>query len=302
MSSPVATPVTVDAARAGRTTLAVAWVGTLALSRLLHIILVDVLGIDASLMTWIWLVLAMLLVSVAWIWAPARPLRGYFIVMMAVIVAAFVLAPWLQGLGVVQAGSDIVRNANEKAVLAAVALAMAAFLLVVLRQRPADVFLTAGNLQAPSALRLPGMHQPLSWVAVGTIATTVLPAVGAGQMWLVGALPGPGFDRLAPLASLILATAVCNAFGEEILFRVGPLAFLSRVVGANQAVLMTSVWFGLGHYSGSGMAGPLLAVWSGAVALLLGRAMIATRGLGWPLIIHTAIDVVIFSTIAAAAS
>jgi hypothetical protein len=68
MSSPAATPVVVGPAQASRATLTVALVGTLALSELLEVVLVEAVGIDASQMPWIWLVLAVLLVAAAGIW------------------------------------------------------------------------------------------------------------------------------------------------------------------------------------------------------------------------------------------
>jgi hypothetical protein len=68
MSSPAATPVVVGPERVSRATLAVAWLGTLALSELLEVVLVEAVGIDASQMPWIWLVLAVLVAAAAGIW------------------------------------------------------------------------------------------------------------------------------------------------------------------------------------------------------------------------------------------
>jgi membrane protease YdiL (CAAX protease family) len=302
MSSSPAAPVSVRRERTDLASLAIAWTATLALSPLLEIVIVHLVGVDVPPMRWIWVILAALLVAASGVWRPARPLRGYFTVMLTMIVAGYLLLPWLQHLDAIQVGSDMVRNLKEKAVLAVVAVGTAAFLVVVLRQPRREVFLTLGDLRAPTTLRLPGRREPPSWAVVGTIATFILGAGFAAQMWVDGALSRQGLDPMVRLAPLVLATAVLNAFGEEVLYRAGPLAGLCRAVGANQAVLMTSVWFGAAHYSGSDIAGPQLATFATALSLLLGKAMIATRGLGWPWIIHTAIDVVIFSSIAAAAT
>jgi membrane protease YdiL (CAAX protease family) len=247
MRSPAAPPVTVAPDRTSRATLALAWVGTLALSRLVQIVLVEAMGSDTPPMLWIWLALAAVLLVVAGTWEAARPLRGYFTVMAAVIVALYLVLPLVRDWAGVETGSDMVREIKIRVTLFAVALGVAGFLVVVLRQRPKDVFLTPGNLRAPSSVRLPGMQQPLSWAVLGTIATVLLAGGFAALMWLEGAFPGQGFDRLLPLAPLVVAVAALNAFGEEVIYRAGPLAFLLRVVGPNQAVLMTSVWFGLGH-------------------------------------------------------
>ena len=45
-------------------------------------------------------------------------------------------------------------------------------------------------------------------------------------------------------------------------------------------------WFGFAHYFGSVPEGALGVIQSGTLALLLGSAMVTTRGLGWPWIIH----------------
>jgi membrane protease YdiL (CAAX protease family) len=61
-----------------------------------------------------------------------------------------------------------------------------------------------------------------------------------------------------------------------------------------------AVWFGLGHYYGGIPSGPIGAVAGAAVGLLFGRAMIETRGLGWPLALHFASDVAIYAFLALA--
>jgi membrane protease YdiL (CAAX protease family) len=302
MGSLAATPVMVEPGRRSRVTLAVAWVGTLALSSLLEVVLVEAMGIDAPPMLWIWLVLAALLVGLAAIWEPARPLRGYFVVMLAVIAATYLLIPLLSDWTGAVTGSGIVGALENKTILFAVALGMAGFLVVALRQRPRDVFLTPGNLRAPTTLRLPGTRRPLTWGVLGTITTVLLFTGFATQMWLEGAFPEEWLQRLLPLAPLVVAAAALNAFGEEVIFRAGPLAFLHRTVGPNQAILMTSVWFGLAHYYGGTPPGPIGAIQSAALGLLLGKAMLATKGLGWPFIIHLAIDIVVFASIAVAAT
>jgi hypothetical protein len=61
---------------------------------------------------------------------------------------------------------------------------------------------------------------------------------------------------------------------------------------------LTAVWFGLGHYYGGIPSGAVGAVGVSLLALLLGKAMVDTRGMGWSLIMHIAIDTVIYLAIA----
>ena len=75
---------------------------------------------------------------------------------------------------------------------------------------------------------------------------------------------------------------------------------LQRAVGPGASVLILALWFGLGHYYGGVPSGPMGLVATGGVAVLLGRAMIETRGFAWPLALHFAIDFVIFTFMALA--
>ena len=132
----------------------------------------------------------------------------------------------------------------------------------------------------------------------GPVAAAVLVAVLTSATWLQAGLEPAALERLVLALPLVVGCAALNALGEEVVYRSGPLATLVGVVGPRQAVLMTSVWFGLAHYSGSvpdGFAGVLS---SGLLALLLGGAMVATRGLGWPFLVHFAVDLVVFASIA----
>jgi membrane protease YdiL (CAAX protease family) len=189
---------------------------------------------------------------------------------------------------------------STRVLMFAVALGVVALLMITVRQRPRDLFLVPGKLRARSSVRLPGTRQPLSWAVLGTLATAVLVVGFATQMWLDSAFPGQGWSHLLASAPLVVAAAALNPFSEEVLFRAGPLATLHRIVGPIQAVLMTSAWFGLAHYYGGIPSGPVGAVQSCLLGLLLGVSMMATRGLGWPVIIHFGIDVVVFASIAVA--
>jgi len=302
MSDPASTaPTTARSTHARRGTVALAWAATLLLSGILQVFLVEVAGIDSPPMTVIWVAIAASMLVLAGTWDVARPLREYVLVMLAVIAATYVLLPlasrWTAS---TDTGSGLRQVLWTRVLMIAVALGMAAFLVLALRRRPRVLFLTRGDLRAPSGVRLPGTGQPLTWAALGTIATVLLVTGFATQMWLDSAFPGQGWHRLLASAPLIVAAAALNAFSEEVLFRVGPLAALHPVVGPRQAILITSAWFGLAHCYGSIPSGPVGAVQSGLLGLLLGTAMMATRGLGWPVLIHFGIDVVVFTSIAVA--
>jgi membrane protease YdiL (CAAX protease family) len=283
-----------------RRTLALAWFGTMAMSSLPAVVLVPVTRTGPG-PIYPWLLVAGGLLSAAtWVWQPARALRRYFLVMTAVFAVAYVLPPLLSGWTTGRGGA-LTEALLFRTIFLVLALAMAGFVVKGLGLTREAAFLAIGDMSAPSTIRLPGMRRGPSWAMVGSIATVVLFTMVAGVTWLDSGF-GPGsLRRLAQILPLVILCAAFNAFGEEVIYRSGPLATLVGVVGPGQAILMTSVWFGLAHYFNSVPEGAVGVIQSGILALLLGRAMVTTRGLGWPWIIHMALDVVVFASIAMAA-
>jgi membrane protease YdiL (CAAX protease family) len=138
-----------------------------------------------------------------------------------------------------------------------------------------DLFLAIGDFRA-RFVRI-GTRIPLSWGWLLPIA--LLLSVGPVIANVVGARH-PDFgstERLLPLVPLILAGAVINTFSEEFLFRQVLLARLIPPLGITQAVWLTALRFGLGHYYGnpSGPSGVLLAT---AFGWFAARSMLDTRG------------------------
>jgi membrane protease YdiL (CAAX protease family) len=110
-----------------------------------------------------------------------------------------------------------------------------------------------------------------------------------------------GWAPALPWLPLILLSAALNALGEEGTFRAAPLSTLLPAVGPRHAIGLTAVWFGLGHYYGGFPPGVAGAIGSGLLAVLMGKAMVDTRGLGWPWFIHATIDSVIYMFLATTA-
>ena len=106
------------------------------------------------------------------------------------------------------------------------------------------------------------------------------------------------WQQLVLLAPFVLLFALLNAFGEEMAFRAGPLSQLWLVIGEKQAVWLTAVWFGLGHYYGGIPAGAMGAVMSGLLGLLLGKVMLETKGIVLPICMHLLLDTAIYAFLA----
>ena len=96
----------------------------------------------------------------------------------------------------------------------------------------------------------------------------------------------------------ILLFAAANAFGEEMIYRAPELGALQPVVGGGQALLMTALFFGIGHFYGVPY-GLLGVAMSSVAGWFLGRSMLETRGFFWAWFIHFLMDVCIFTFLAA---
>jgi len=145
----------------------------------------------------------------------------------------------------------------------------------------ADLFLAMGDLRA-LFIRIGGRFS-LSWGWLLPIA--LLLSVGPVVANVVAARH-PDFGtaaRLLPLAPLIVTGAAINTFSEEFLFRQVLLARLLPVLGVTQAIWLTALRFGVGHWFGnpSGLTGVLLATVFGWLL----RDRCSTRegqpGFGW---------------------
>jgi hypothetical protein len=159
-------------------------------------------------------------------------------------------------------------------------------------------FLVRGKLDAQAAPIPLITSKPVSWRILG-------PAI-AGAMCLgllvfilaFGSLPSlQSLKGILPLLPFVLLFALVNSFGEEMLYRAPWLGALEGPLGPAQALLITAVYFGIGHFYGVpyGIVGVILAFIPG---WLMGKSMLETRGFSWAWFIHFCMDVVIFFFIA----
>jgi membrane protease YdiL (CAAX protease family) len=175
-------------------------------------------------------------------------------------------------------------------------LVIAVLFLIGAKRR--EIFLTVGNLSAlVGDEKTTTKRRRLSWSVLGPVVAILLG--GLFFAFLVSQTPA-GFSNISaiiPWIPLILLSAAMNAFGEEVTFRAATLGTLLPAVGPRHALWMTSLWFGLGHYYGDFPSGPAGLVQSGLLALLMGKAILDTRGLDWSWIVHMTIDTAIYISI-----
>lgn len=289
------------------TLVVVAWLGTLLLSRFSEIPFREFFGIDPTAwITWFWILAGAALIALTFIWPLIQPLRRYFLMLTLIWVIAALLnllttrnSIWLGWFG-----SDkpwVVNFFGQRLVVVLQALLLAAVLLV-LGPRRQDFFLRMGELNAPVAgLRWPGTDRPVTWTVFGPIAALVLTTLIGIVVFMLKPLQAAALVKVIPLLPAVLLFAVMNAFGEELAYRAVPLSQVWTVVGGRQAIWMTAVWFGVGHYYGgepSGLPGALFLTLMGG---LFGKVMLETKGIAMPVFIHVWGDVLIFAGYAMAA-
>jgi membrane protease YdiL (CAAX protease family) len=277
-----------------------AWLGTLLLSRLPQILLSE-LGVitHSNWSLWWWVMMGTALFALTYVWAAVRSLRGYFLILTMIYVVTILLSLlqqtpfWVSWFG--SERSWLFGFFGDRLGIVLMGLALAV-ILTLLGHKRRDYFLTVGNGNA----RAEGMRLP--WTIAGPIIALVLTALTTTAILAMSSLQNVTLVRVIPLLPPILILALMNAFGEELAYRAAPLSQLWEVVGKRQAIWMTALWFGLGHYYGGISFGAMGAMFFTLVAVLFGKAMLETRGLAIPVFMHLLGDVVLYLILALGAA
>lgn len=255
--------------------LQVAWAVTLALA-----VATDVTAAPApSALQWALFAALLCSAAIPFFWKAAWSLRSYAgILLLLTLLAVFFWTPlpaWM---------SNQVWFPDPAGYRAAVIMqtpkVVAAFIMIA-------VLLLLGY--QPLEFFLPVETRSTFWIASGVGAALILGAVAFSPSTAPPAR-GAGFLQLLPLA---LVPAAMNSFAEEMLYRGVLLAPLLRRVPPRQAIWMTAALFGIAHYYGTpsglpGMALTFIAGW------IFGAAMVQTRSILLPWLLHFASDAVIF--------
>lgn len=282
------------------------WGVTLALlSRLPEIFAREVLHADTSWINGLWVLSAALFFALSFIWQVARPLRNYFLIMFVVLGLTSLLDPllrssalWTSWFG--GAKSPVGTLLAERVLLALEVLLVIGTLAALRYKRPA-YFLTPGAVNAPvRGLHIPGVSRTVTWGVLGPLLALVLTVLYLAVATTFVTPTADLFARALPLIPLALLAALLNSFAEEMIYRAAPFAGLIPVIGSGQALWLMAIWFGLGHFYGGLPSGVMGLVFAGLLGLLFGKAMLDTRGIAWPWLLHFLADAVIFIFLAMA--
>ena len=230
-----------------------------------------------------------------------KPLTGFLLTIAIVRLGWFAIAPMLEDWAPLHAA---VANASWGAqqFLERLLLAVGALLLLSTfigrRFSRDDLFLRVGDLRAPARPeRILWFRKPIPWTRLGPELLIVFGVVLPAFLFVT---LQPDFSQLPRLWQLLpwaLATAGLNAANEEFQFRCVPLAHLRNALPPGEALWLTAIFFGLGHYFGqpSGAIGVAMATIAGWI---WAKSIVETRGIGWAFGIHMVQDIVIFCFLA----
>ena len=232
------------------------------------------------------------------IWKPLRPLRNFFLILIAFF-----------GLNALRSHFDFTllflqklfggsvfdaRMQAEQTGKLAVSIAMILVLLILGYKRQ-QFFLTKGDLHAPIApVPWLGFMKPIPWSKFG-LQWGFYIAITLAVVQFFGMRPnGELVAKILPILPSIFFYAALNAFNEEIIYRSPILATLEPIGGSKHALWIAAYFFGIGHYFGvpGGLMGGILSIFMGWI---LGKGMVETRGFFWTWWIHFLSDFAIFS-------
>ena len=109
------------------------------------------------------------------------------------------------------------------------------------------------------------MKKAEPWTRIGSIFAVVF-AVGTLTFLMLSRPPSVGvFLEALPLIPVAIVISAINAFNEEFTLRAAPLSELTGPLRKKQSLLITTIFFGLGHFYGiqNGVVGVALASFLG---------------------------------------
>ena len=288
-----------------KTRLGIAW-GAVLIGSALPELLLGLPYPSALFNTWLSVTKAMLLVlmllSTVLIrqTAPLRALVAMLLTLhlaMGTFGALVSSSAWRQTLGRIE--NPFIRTmVDVQFVRVAVTLAVLAVLFLLYRA-PKKFYLQPGAMGVPATrVAWLGISGAGSWNRVGTVLTAIL---SLGTLAFLSIAMRPAVSALPQVLSMLpftLLFSTTNALGEEITYRLALLAPAVGVVTSGHAMMMSAVYFGLGHYYGI-PSGALGVVMAGFLGWLACRSVLDTKGVAWAFAMHVVQDIWIFWFMAA---
>jgi membrane protease YdiL (CAAX protease family) len=232
---------------------------------------------------------------------PIRNLAGFILAIAALTFSWRVAVPWIEASSIFQSASSHLSWGGRFFLLRAirtVGALLLTFTLIGSGIGRRELFLKLGNWQAPvqpeAFLRF---RRPVPWTRFAMMLLLIFGVLLPLYLYLTLHPQIERAHRLLLVLPWAVATAALNAANEEFQFRSVLLARLGSIVPPKEALLLTAVLFGVGHYFGqpAGWGGVLMA---GIAGWIWAKSMVETRGFSCAFAIHFVQDIVIFAFLA----
>jgi hypothetical protein len=242
------------------------------------------------------------LLIVSLLYTPARVLRGYLFLLLAIVLSDSVLRPFIAGSRVWQgwfaagSGGWFGENLDDQ-ILRLLPAVMVWLLLMLMGFRRHDYYMAKGDLNAAAdPVRWLDIKAGDRWKKTGISFLLMMVAVTAVVM---GQSLFPHISllsRVLPFLPAILLFAAVNAFNENFVYRAGLLPVLLPVFGKGSTLLLIAALFGLGHLDFAVMSvfGFLL---TGMLGWIAAKSMVETRGFLWAWLIQFPLDIFAFTSL-----
>jgi membrane protease YdiL (CAAX protease family) len=276
--------------------LAVIWLITLLVSAMPDFLFQSISGTIPWWLFWTKEAILLVTIGVCFFIPAVKPLWKYLVVLSLLIgffrlvSQAYTLPIWQQRFGQM---AWLVDTGTIRVFMVVIAFLMMGSLILMGFKRK-DFFFASGKLDAPAGrIRWLGLKEETPWTKFAPIFTAI-----AFLVLLIFL----AFNTRVPLklaaASLLwlpmlIFLAGINAFGEELGIRAPMLATTYPVIGKEQAMLLTAVFFGLLHLD-SWPTGVIWAFETGFLGWILAKSMLETRGSLWAWIIHLVVDIPVY--------
>lgn len=158
-------------------------------------------------------------------------------------------------------------------------------------------FFTFGNLSATSEeMKLFGIKAGDSWLKTGLSLTVIISLVTGIFMFFQLKNANIEWQQLQSGIFWILLFSLTNSFGEEMIYRMGIVSPLTKLLSPLTIFIISAVLFGLPHLAGmpSGLIGATMA---GVLGLVLAKSLYETNGFFWAWTIHFIQDVIIIGAL-----
>jgi membrane protease YdiL (CAAX protease family) len=259
-----------------------------------------IIGTPPEWLFWIKIGLLALVLLISIVWQPIKVVRPFFFLLLMLLLVLESMS-WLMETTAYNQWENrvgwVAAMAGFQLLKLTAALVMVAVLLL-MKRRWKDFFFTWGLTNAPikpvNSKKNQG-NRSITWGLLGLIMGICIVPLTL-LFFGLGNLPTSTiFIKAIPYFPAVLLFAATNAFSEETQYRASLLGDLQNVIGADQAIWLTAVFFGFAHYFGGAPSGILGVLIAGFLGALFAKCMLGSKGIVVPWFIHFCQNAVIYA-------